>query len=322
MGAVTVGPFASFAQNGEDVVLWRALKDVDRGRYVDVGANHPTDDSVTRAFYDHGWRGIAIEPVPKYADAFRAERPEDIVIQAVVTDRAGETVTLHEVPDTGLSTLVDEVRDRHESAGRDVRDIKVATRTLDDVLTEAGWEGQDLHFVSIDTEGSEAAVLGGFDLDRWRPWILAIESTAPDSDEPTYEAWEAAVSASNYEFCLFDGLSRFYVAAEHRAELAPKLAYGACILDNYSTLAQRRLHVRVDELKEELKLAGKDIVRWRSAALTRWTDALAAVQPPPSAEETVLLQRELEAMRQTVSWRVTRPLRAVRAHTPSPRPDQ
>ena len=64
---MTQPPFDSFAQNGEDVVLWRALGHIANGRYVDVGANHPTNDSVTRAFYDRGWRGIAIEPDPTYA---------------------------------------------------------------------------------------------------------------------------------------------------------------------------------------------------------------------------------------------------------------
>ena len=34
-------PFISFAQNLEDVVLYRALSDVTHGFYVDVGANSP-----------------------------------------------------------------------------------------------------------------------------------------------------------------------------------------------------------------------------------------------------------------------------------------
>ena len=33
------------------------------GFYVDVGAGHPTEDSVTRHFYDLGWRGINVEPI-------------------------------------------------------------------------------------------------------------------------------------------------------------------------------------------------------------------------------------------------------------------
>ena len=55
-------PFISFAQNLEDVVLHRALMGVTHGFYVDVGANSPDEQSVTRAFYERGWHGINIEP--------------------------------------------------------------------------------------------------------------------------------------------------------------------------------------------------------------------------------------------------------------------
>ena len=50
--------FVSYAQNFEDVMLWRALKHIDCGFYIDVGAQDPVIDSVTKSFYDHGWRGV------------------------------------------------------------------------------------------------------------------------------------------------------------------------------------------------------------------------------------------------------------------------
>ena len=43
----------SYAQNFEDVILWRALKHVEAGRYIDIGANDPEKDSVTKVFYDN-----------------------------------------------------------------------------------------------------------------------------------------------------------------------------------------------------------------------------------------------------------------------------
>ena len=48
--------FESYAQFLEDLVLHCALKDVDKGFYIDVGANDPTDLSVTKFFYDRGCR--------------------------------------------------------------------------------------------------------------------------------------------------------------------------------------------------------------------------------------------------------------------------
>ena len=57
-------PMISYAQNFEDVILWRALRDVPNGFYIDIGAGHPVADSVTMHFYEHGWRGINVEPDP------------------------------------------------------------------------------------------------------------------------------------------------------------------------------------------------------------------------------------------------------------------
>jgi uncharacterized membrane protein len=55
-------PILSYAQNGEDVVLSRAFADQEFGFYVDVGACHPVEDSVTLHFYERGWQGVNVEP--------------------------------------------------------------------------------------------------------------------------------------------------------------------------------------------------------------------------------------------------------------------
>jgi hypothetical protein len=40
-------PFLSYAQNMEDVILHRALREVEHGFYVDVGANSPDLQSMS-----------------------------------------------------------------------------------------------------------------------------------------------------------------------------------------------------------------------------------------------------------------------------------
>lgn len=57
----------SYAQNFEDVILWRVLRHVERGTYIDLGAQDPVADSVSLAFYENGWRGLHVEPVSFYA---------------------------------------------------------------------------------------------------------------------------------------------------------------------------------------------------------------------------------------------------------------
>jgi hypothetical protein len=72
--------FTSYAQNFEDVMLRRALQNVARGFYIDVGAQDPIVDSVSMGFYEEGWRGVHVEPVAAYAAKLRAQRPDEIVM--------------------------------------------------------------------------------------------------------------------------------------------------------------------------------------------------------------------------------------------------
>jgi FkbM family methyltransferase len=310
---MTSTTFDSYAQNGEDVVLWRALGNIQNGRYIEVGANDPTLHSITRAFYDRGWRGITVEPVHACAERHRAERPGDLLVEAAVTNEPVDTVTLHQIDDSGLSTLVDAISEQHEVSGWQAHDVQVPARSLDSILSEAGWGGLDIHFATVDVEGAESAVLNSVDLTVWRPWVIVIESTAPLTTAPTYGAWEDIVLKADYEFCLFDGLSRYYVAAEHAATLRAQLSYPACAVDDYTTSAHRDLARSNAELTERLADANtaldrvtSDLIRWRAAALGAWGVAASGTAPTGSA------QAELEAMRNTVSWRITKPIRTVR----------
>ncbi len=220
--------FVSYAQNGEDVVLWRIFHDVECGSYVDVGAADPTEFSVTRAFYDRGWNGINVEPVPQFAQRLREERPRDHTFEVGASDTDGEA-TLYLVEHSGLSTI-----DANYVAPLELKHVvtptAIRTRTLNDMLDEAGFGGRVIHFLKIDVEGAEGRVLAGLDLDKWRPWVLVVESTEPNSTVQNYAGWEPLVLAAGYTFCLFDGLNRFYLAADH-LDLAPKLSYPVGVFD-------------------------------------------------------------------------------------------
>lgn len=316
----------SYAQNGEDVVLWRALGDLPPGHYVDVGANDPTVDSVTRAFYDRGWTGINIEPMSACAEALRAERPKDSNIEAAIAEDPG-IVTLYELLGTGLSTIVDEV-----AAGQGDLPYKKVKREvpayrLDTVLEESGWEPGDIQFLKVDVEGAEDQVLRSVDLSLWKPWILVMESTAPNSSEPVYEHWEPLVLASGYQLCLFDGLSRYYVHADHE-ELVAALSYPACPVDDYVRYRELTLEDGLNDAHRRLQasVAAEDLARreadelrstvmfWRGQAVSAWAVPPAADERVEQiADENKALRREIKATRETLSWRVTKPLRFVRS---------
>ena len=168
----------SYAQNREDILLWRALHDLPNGFYIDVGAEDPTLDSVTLAFYERGWHGINVEPVQVHYDKLLDQRPRDLTFQVAIGDRLGWNI-LYEFPGTGLSTLVQKVASRHQSKGLPCVERRVPIVTLNS-LWENFVEGE-VHFLKIDVEGYEPQVLSGMTLTRFRPWIILIEATEPRS---------------------------------------------------------------------------------------------------------------------------------------------
>lgn len=221
MNYVPQETYVSYAQNFEDVTLWRALKWFTPGFYIDVGANHPTQDSVTRAFYERGWHGINIEPVDAYHQALCRERPRDINLPVLVGDHDGEQ-DFYEVPESGLSSAV-------HAMVADVPDLgpprRVQVRTLSSIC-EQHVRG-DIHFLKIDVEGFEGPVLRGFDFARWRPWIIAIET--PFNNVPE---WASIITDAGYRKVRFDGINTFYLADEH-AQLAGAFDIPPSYLDGF-----------------------------------------------------------------------------------------
>jgi hypothetical protein len=79
-----------YAQFYEDYILSIALSNIKNGHYIDVGANSPNIDSVTKHFYLEGWSGINIEPIEKFYDEYLTQRPNDTSINKGVSNTEGE----------------------------------------------------------------------------------------------------------------------------------------------------------------------------------------------------------------------------------------
>lgn len=241
--------FISYAQNAEDVMLFRALGHVANGFYIDVGAQDPINDSVTRAFYDRGWHGINVEPVQRWFERLQADRPRDVNVQAIVADKVG-TETIREVVDTGLSTVDPDIAQQHSLGGHAVVEFQVRATTLDDLCREHGVD--TVHFLKVDVEGHEAKVLAGMSFDAYRPWVLLIEATAPNSQVETHGEWEPGVLARDYVFVYADGLNRFYVAREKYAELKGFFLYPPNFFDDYERMPVNWLRHHAERLERDL----------------------------------------------------------------------
>ncbi len=168
--------------------------------------------------------------------------------------------------------------------------------SLGDALSEHGWStrtvvGDDQSLAGVLAGAGALRVLSApadLELDlSLRPWVLVLPAASPTR--------ERAPERDGYRPVLFDGVSDLLLADEH-AELAPLLGYPAGVLDDWSSPAQR--------------VVGEDLARWRDQAVRGWQEQVASVPVLPE-------HAEIHAMMQTLSWRVTRPLRAVRTRMPA-----
>lgn len=225
----------SYAQNFEDVILLRALKDVAQGFYIDIGAQHPILDSVSLAFYEAGWRGVSVEPSPGYAKMLREARPGDDVIEAAIGP-AKSTIPFFEVPSTGLSTGVAAIARMRSDQGFPTRKIKVASQPLSALFDQ--YADREIHWLKIDCEGMEKAVIESWAPSNIRPWIVVVGSTAPGTNTPAFEAWEGNLLDLGYTFAYTDRLNRFYVSDAH-LDLVPLFGPPNCFDDfQLSTFTQ------------------------------------------------------------------------------------
>jgi FkbM family methyltransferase len=218
----------SYAQNGEDVVLARALP-LESGFYVDVGASDPDIASVTKHFYDQGWSGINIDPRSEVIELLDQKRPRDKNLRLAVGASHGSVDFFRVAEDPDLSTLDTDDRAFLEQQGYTVDIVKVEVRTLDTILAENDVERID--FLKVDVEGSELDVLSGIDLERWRPRVVVVESVRPWSSERTDGAWRGLLENHGYREGGFDGIN-LYFAREDDSEVLSRLA-PASALDEF-----------------------------------------------------------------------------------------
>lgn len=284
----------SRAQNFEDVMLWRAVGDVQMGFFIDVGAQHPIKDSVSKVFSEKGWRGIHVEPTPEYANMLREDRPGETVISAAISARTG-TISFFAITDTGLSTGDRAIAEAHAAAGYSYREITVPTLSLDDLLALA--PSDDIHWLKIDVEGMEQDVLESWRLSPRRPWIVLIEANLPGSQVPSHEKWEALILAKGYHPTYYDGLNRFYVSDDHpeldrNFELPPNIFDGFQFdpSSDHAVLVQR-LH------KADVEALGSSVAELeaRLADMRSETDVLARQWQNDTEQRIADIRREAAA---------------------------
>ncbi|RRW10433.1 FkbM family methyltransferase [Stutzerimonas stutzeri] len=319
--------FVSYAQNFEDVMLWRALKHVKNGFYIDIGAQHPVVDSVSLAFYEHGWRGVHVEPTLQYSSLLRAARPDESVFQLAIGNQS-QQLTFFEFEDTGLSTADAEIARKHQASGFKCRETLVPILSLDALLQQV--DARDIHWLKVDVEGLEKEVLESWQSSSKLPWVIVVESTRPLTQEKSHQEWEALLLAKGYSYVYFDGLNRFYISPDHpelsEAFDAPPNFFDGFVLSETqpfcSLVSSRAQQAEASAQQAETRSQQAEASAQQAETKSQQAEA-SAQQAEAKAQqaESKALQAEmastqhvaqLQAIYASSSWKVTRPLRVIK----------
>jgi FkbM family methyltransferase len=221
----------SYAQNAEDVLLERAFPG-SAGLYVDIGANDPVFHSVTKRFYDRGWRGVSVEPNPRLHRRLVSERDGDANLNLGVGNEPG-VLTFFEFPGIhGWSTFVPELAAHYKGTGLQCVEHAIEVKGLAAICAEHVGD-RVIDFLKIDVEGFETRVIASGDWSRWRPRAILMERN-------DYPVWEPFLLDRGYRLALDDGINRYYARDDEPAVLEA-LSVPVNILDQYVSFEHLRL---------------------------------------------------------------------------------
>lgn len=195
--------------NFEEVFIRDYFQDQRNGFFLDVGASHFRDRSTTH-YVDValGWSGIAIDAIAEFAEGYARHRPRTKFFAILVSDTSDENVDFYvNTDDSKKSTARRELADTFQHT----QTRKIQTTTLDDLLDSQGVKTIDL--LSMDIELWEPQALAGFDIDRFKPKLVVIESHPPVRDQ-IYRYFAEHGYAEIDKYTKWDGSNAYFVPAE------------------------------------------------------------------------------------------------------------
>jgi FkbM family methyltransferase len=203
----------SYAQEGEDIVLNRFFKGKRNGFYVEVGCHHPFRFSNTNLFYNLGWRGICIDPLPGTKSLFNKWRPKDIVLECGVSSVNGD-LEYFMFNEPALNTFDCETAKLHDGleSYKIIQKRKIPVNTLTFLLDQyLPNDVINIDFFSIDVEGLDIEVLKSNNWIKYRPKLVIAESLYSELGMITSDPVSLYLKELNYTPYAKTGNSVIYV---------------------------------------------------------------------------------------------------------------
>ena len=162
----------SYSFNGVDLIVNYIFKNKKEGFYLDIGAQHPISNNNTYILFKRGWKGINIDLDKKNIDLFKIARPDDFNLNYAISDSEKKVDLFFYHESSPINTLSKKVSNFQKANVSQVKKIK--TKTLDKVLDEISLQHR-IDYMNIDVEGYEEQVLKGFNINKFKPYVISIE---------------------------------------------------------------------------------------------------------------------------------------------------
>lgn len=182
-----------YSQLGQDVQAHSLFKDESKCYFIEIGAHDGEKYSNTFLLEKLGWSGICIEANPELYKRLKHTRKKSKCVKAACYSESGKTLDFCKADLLGgLSDHIGSYKD----VVKDKPTFKVQTKTLTEILNTQK-APKYIHFLSIDTEGSELEILKGIDFNRYSFGLISIEH---NYEEPRRTDMKHFLESQNYRF--------------------------------------------------------------------------------------------------------------------------
>jgi len=163
----------SYSMESEDLEITNILKNIKNGFYVDAGCYHPLHLNNTYLLYNKNWRGINIDLSEFSIDMFNFIRPEDININAAVSN-GNEYITFYYQKKLSQLSTIKKDWAKQKMQGL-IKEKKIKSYKLSTIINNSEFNKRKIDFLDIDLEGADLDALKSLDFKIYRPKLICVE---------------------------------------------------------------------------------------------------------------------------------------------------
>jgi FkbM family methyltransferase len=203
-----------YSQHDEELLIRHFFNDERGGVFLDVGCWDWKEGSTTLYLEERlGWSGLAVDAQAEVREGYEKHRPRTKFFNFIVTDRAegmGELFVAGQIS----SINEDHVEQFPGAQWYQTAPLVVPTTTLNDLLAQNGVQRIDL--LSMDIEGAEPKALAGFDIQKYTPRLVVIESS-PHVQEPILQYFATHGYERIDDYLTYDAVNWYFRPARAAA---------------------------------------------------------------------------------------------------------